>query len=302
MASIFEAIFIEASLQMIYMFKVKLYFFLIAIKTVFCGCNEHVNGESFREKKEKYKITKVGFLNDKIKESSGLEMGNTDTTFFTMNDDTYNVIYEVNQTGKLINSFHINNVSNVDWEELAKNKNGDLFIGDFGNNKSRRANLKIYIVNLKNNKDSLQTITFDYADQTDYSPSKKGLNYDCEAFFSFKDSLYLFSKNRSSHKERMYVIPAKAGDYSAEVNQTIKLKGMVTAADISPDETKFALLTYGYIYLFDIVDQKINFNHPRSCIKFSKAKQAEGLVFINNDDMLVSNESQYLFLVKKKTD
>jgi hypothetical protein len=110
----------------------------------------------------------------------------------------------------------------------------------------------------------------------------------------------LFSKNRGNKTEKLYTIPAKPGKYVAQNTALIELKGMVTAADISPDGSKFALLTYGYIYLFNVLNQQINFSSPRACIKFSKAKQAEGIVFINNDDMLISNENQYLFLAKKK--
>ncbi len=282
------------------MLKIKLYFFLITLKTIFCGCNDHVGNESFRQENEKYKITKVGVLNSKINESSGLEIGSTDTTFYTMNDGTWNEIYEINQTGDLLQTHQIQGSKNQDWEELAKDNKGNLYIGDVGNNNNTRKDLKIYITNLASSKDSLQTITFNYEDQKKFPPCKQEKNFDCEAFFWFQDSLYLFSKNRGYKTEKLYVIPAKAGNYTAKVCHKTKLKGMVTAADINPEGNKFALLTYGYIYIFDVINKQINFSSPRSCIKFSKAKQAEGLVFINNDDFLISNEESYLFKVKKK--
>lgn len=267
---------------------------------MFCGCNEHVGNESFRQKKEKYKIEKVGFLAKEIDESSGLEMGNTDSTFFTMNDDTQNEIFEVNKKGKLLKTFPIVYSSNIDWEDLTKDDKGNLYIGDVGNNNNARQNLKFYVTNLQKQNDSIAEIAIQYEDQSSFPPSKKELTFDCEAFFWYQDSLYLFSKNRGNHTEKMYVIPAKPGKHVAKLAQTTKLKGMVTAADISPDGTKFALLTYGYIYLFDIVDKQINFKYPRTCIKFSRAKQAEGLVFVNNNDMLITNENRYMFLVRKK--
>jgi hypothetical protein len=267
---------------------------------MFCGCNDHLGNEPFRQHQEKYKITKVGMLPNKIKESSGLELGNSEGTFFTMNDDTWNEIYEINQSGKLIQTHTIVGSRNYDWEELAKDTSGNLFIGDIGNNGNRRKDLQIYICNLAADKDSLKTIRFNYEDQKDFPPIKKEQNFDCEAFFYFKDSLYLFSKNRGNKTEKLYTLPAKPGKYVAQNTAKVKLKGMVTAADISPDGSKFALLTYGYIYLFNVLNQQINFSSPRACIKFSKAKQAEGIVFINNDDMLISNENQYLFLAKKK--
>ncbi len=282
------------------MLKLKLYFFAIALKTMFCGCNDHLGNEPFRQQKEQYKITKVGMLPNQINESSGLALGNTEGTFFTMNDDTWNEIYEINQSGKLIKTHVIAGSKNCDWEELAKDTSNNLFIGDIGNNNNQRKDLKIYITNLASHEDSLKTITFRYEDQKDFPPLKKDKNFDCEAFFYFKDSLYLFSKNRGNKTEKLYTIPAKQGNYVAKNIAQIKLKGMVTAADISPDGSKFALLTYGYIYLFNVLNQKINFSSPRACIKFSKAKQAEGIVFINNDDMLICNENQYLFLAKKK--
>ena len=281
------------------MFKIKLYFFLISIKTFFCGC-DHIGNESFRQQKEKYKIEKVGKLPPIVRESSGLEIGNSDSTFFTMNDDTESEIYEISKAGKLINTFPIRDSKNLDWEDLCKDDKQQLYIGDFGNNFNNRKNLHIYITNVLNQDTKTEKIHFSYEDQLQFPPHKKDANFDCEAFFYFNDSLYLFSKNRGNKIEKLYSLPAKKGDYVAQIKHTTKLSGMVTAADISPDKTKFAILTYGYIYIFNIVNQQINFKNPRSCVKFPKGKQAEGLIFINNDDMLVTNENGHIFLVKKR--
>ena len=282
------------------MFKAKIFFFLISLKTIFCGCNEHIEHKNYRPNKEKYKIEKIGFLDNKISESSGLTYGNSNDTYFTMNDDSDNKIYEVNQKGKLLNTYTIPDVQTMDWEELTKDSVENLYIGNFGNNYNTRKDLSIYKTKLKEKNIKTEKINIAFAEQTAFPPIKKQMNFDCEAFFWYRDSLYLFSKNRGEAVENMYVISDKPGNYTLTPKTHTKLKGMVTAANINPQKTRFALLTYGYIYIFDIVNGQISFSHPRCCIKFTKGKQSEGLLFINETDMLITNEGGHIFLASKK--
>lgn len=48
--------------------------------------------------------------------------------------------------GNLVRTITIEGVENNDWEDIAKDKNGFTYIGDFGNNDNDRKNLAIYKV------------------------------------------------------------------------------------------------------------------------------------------------------------
>jgi len=135
---------------------------------------------------------------------------------------------------------------NTDWEDLCADPAGNLYIGDVGNNLNKRRDLRIYRHNPLEN--SLDSIVFEYPDQTSFPPAnQKKWNFDCEAMVFFQDSLHLFSKSRfkSDHITKHYVVPAWPGHYIAELRDSIRLKNrVVSGAALSMDGKTLALTTY----------------------------------------------------------
>ncbi len=142
-------------------------------------------------------------------------------------------------------------------------------------------------------------IGFRYADQRQFPPGRDSLNFDCEAFFYQADSLYLFSKNRGRGPVALYALPARSGEFVARRIGQIRINRMVTGAALSPSGNRFALLTYGKILLFDRVPGQPLLSHPAECIRFSHA-QTEGITFVTDSTLLVSNEQRKLFLIRRK--
>jgi len=91
-------------------------------------------------------IRTIAALPSSIEESSGLVFYN-DSIFITHNDSGDKpIIYFINVKGKLIHQVLIENANNVDWEDICSDGKGYLYIGDIGNNKNDRRDLKIYKV------------------------------------------------------------------------------------------------------------------------------------------------------------
>lgn len=273
----------------------KLIYLWFAVKTAFCTCHSDRKINGFEKIKPHYKISKTGTLPDTANESSGLVKGNNSNSFWTHNDSGGKPeLYEIDSTGKLLSVKKVSNAKNTDWEDLTSDENGTIYIGDFGNNSNTRRSLDIYKVPA--DKSGPEKITFSYADQKEFPPPADKLNYDCEAFFYSKNNLYLFSKNRSTTNQyvKLYQMPSKTANYVISPIDSIRIKTQVTSADISPDGKIFALLTYGKILLFRIEEGKINFRHPLGCFRIVR-KQTEALIFLNNSDMLITNEQKQIF-------
>lgn len=98
----------------------------------------------------------------------------------------------------------------------------------------------------------------------------------------------------------MYSVPARPGNYVATLVDSIRISTMITAADISPDGNKIALLGYGNLYLFDISGPESFFEGDKYCIPVKRTGQAEALVFINNTDFVFTNEGGKIFKAVKK--
>lgn len=279
------------------MIKLKLLGLLIVLRSIICGCYPDTIQTGFKKNKGEYKITAIGKMPKYLRESSGLETAGTSGLLTHVDGKGNNHLYMVSMHGVVEDTISLPQTSNVDWEDITKDSLGFVYIGDFGNNLNIRKNLRIYKVNESTG--HTDTISFHFADQSEFPPDKKMMNFDLEAFFWMDGALHLFSKNRGKKCVKHYILPDGTGHYEALPIEEIYLHSEITAADISPDNKSFAMLAYGKIYLFKISNKNGLLGHPYKCIPFAKGAQAEGLVFVNNDDFLISNETGKLFLAKK---
>ena len=279
----------------------KLLWWAFTLRVALCDCHTERKKEGFSRGKSLYKMEKTGTLPSAVNETSGLALGSKTGNFWTLNDSGNPAeLYEIDAVGNLISQLKLPKLNNSDWEDLAQDTKGNLFIADVGNNSNQRKDLTIYKVNPKT-PDNFETIRLSYADQTAFPPLPDRRNFDCEATVWHQNKLYLFSKNRSKTNRyvKLYSIPDSEGTYVATSSDSVYSKAMVTAADISPDGKTLALLTYGKVLLFDI-EEDLNFNKPRHCIKTGKG-QTEAIVFVNNTDFVITNERKAeMWSIKRK--
>ncbi|MPR34189.1 hypothetical protein [Salmonirosea aquatica] len=278
----------------------KLIYLWFALKVALCSCQSDKRQNGFDKARSAYKVSKIGRLPSIANESSGLARDEHHHSLWVHNDSGGKPeLYEMDYSGKLLSTRQVPDAINVDWEDLAQSPDGTLFVGDIGNNANKRRDLRIYSFSPATN--TTASITFRYADQHSFPPSADSLSFDCEAFFFYNNKLYLFSKNRSKTDQfvKLYELPAQPGDYLASVQDSIFINSQVTAADVNPSGTSFALLTYGKILLFGIENGQIDFAHPQECIKIGK-KQEEALVFVNDTDLVMTNEQGTLYSIRRR--
>lgn len=240
-----------------------------------------------------------------VREVSGTEMVKNFETLWMVNDAGNSpILFELNDKGKIVNTIKIN-AKNEDWEELTTDDEGNLYIGDFGNNKNKRKDLSVLIIkneDLKSKKPiDVEKITFSYPEQKKFPPKKKNYHFDCEAFFFLNDSLYLFTKSRVDEKHgksNVYKIPAKPGNYKAKKIHSYqtpcnRITCWVTSADISPDKSKVALLTPTAILLFTDFQDNDFLNGKMTEYKFEFVTQKESILFKDNNTLFLTDEYTY---------
>lgn len=226
-------------------------------------------------------------------ENSGLTYLD-DKFYFIVDSGGEPEIYVMNKNLEKIDTLNISGVSNKDWEALTADELGNFYIGDIGNNQNNRNDLFIY--NVTPTGKSVDTIKFSYLEQKEYPPKKKERNYDSEAMYWHNEQLHFFSKNRGEKIVLHYSIPDSSGSYQVRSIEEKKLNHMITGADISPDGKIVALLSYGKIYIFKVVGNKI-FDTPILLIETTRFGQSEAIAFVNNSEMIVSNEAGSFFKV-----
>lgn len=189
---------------------------------------------AFSQKTDFLKIKKyrVGYLDQKIQETSGLNFLNG--KLYTLNDSgNAPELFEINKTsGEIIKTLKVN-ARNTDWESLT-NDGSNFYIGDFGNNDGSRRHLTIYKVPFVG--DSLQNsqvkeIKFHYPEQTDYISNYFNTDFDGEAMVYTNGKLHLFTKEWASKTTVHYSVdPEKNEKQDAVKAETYKTNFMVTDA------------------------------------------------------------------------
>ena len=272
----------------------------------------YLTGQASADKVVHFPVSKQGlrFLtaSAKIKhadiaESSGLARCSWNENYlWTINDSGAKPqIYLINKDGKSPAGWEkgitIRGAVNEDWEDIALTKTGELIIADLGNNKNLRGNLTLYFFPEPRTPSEEIDITrkqhVHYPEQKEFPPKKK--NFDSEAIFPQGDDLYLCTKNRADSFTSVYKIERDTKALTKIV--TLNIRGQVTGADTSPDETRLALLTYSGLWVFEKKDGQPFWE---GTVRFMPifAYQCEGIAFLNNETIVISNEQRSLYTVK----
>lgn len=250
------------------------------------------------------KVTNLGQMPPEITESSGLELADEPNTFYTHSDHGNGaaVLYKIDQSGKLLKTITVGGATLVDWEDLARDDSGNLYIGDVGNNSGNRSELKIYKVNATN-PGSSQTISFSY-DTRDavQSKGKKGKgktksakNFNSEAIFWHNGSLFLVTKASGGGGDaHLFQVSDSPGSHTAKHIGQKALGDKITSADISPSGDKLVLMSLGKLHVFNLSGTDYFKGNPQT-INLGNVGQTEGMVFTDNNTIVFSNEGGQLF-------
>lgn len=250
-----------------------------------------------------------------IDESSGLVRSRFHpNTYWTHNDSGDKArIFAVTRDGQPIQpewnegnykGLKVGDAVNIDWEDIAADEEGNLYIAACGNNSNTRKDLAVYKLREPNPKEqittrSLQTIPFRYPDQKSFPPSQ--WNFDCEALFFAQGKLYFLTKHRSDTRTKLYRLDSEE---SYQVNELTYIDDFetgnrVTAADSSPDGLKVAVLTYKAIWVFHKPAGSDNYLDGKVYRLKIKAGQCEGICWDDEDTLIITNEDGSLFEIKE---
>lgn len=285
--------------------------YLFSVGLISCARNIHISEVRLPDI-EPFRLdpyAKLSFYS--IKESSGLAKSRLyKDVYWTHNDSGDSArIFAVTRKGNIIkpdrvseyNGITVQNAINIDWEDIAADSNGNLIVGDFGNNLNTRRDLSIYIIKEPDPSQDLFTkvslkVSFYYPDQKIFPPKK--MNYDAEALFWAKDKIYLLTKHRSNPYTKLYrfdsMDPLKQNPLT--YIGSFDSDGQVTGAVASKDGNRLAVLTYRAVWLFEIDNSTDNYFHGKIFWLPIIAGQCEGIA-IDGNKLLISNEQRALFEV-----
>lgn len=249
------------------------------------------------DKSNSLSLKVIASLPEKLSEVSGIVA--TDSLVWMIEDSgNKSILHGLNYDGKLEQTIKLDDISNNDWEELTRDSNQNLYIGDFGNNDNDRKDLVIYKISPNAHSTSVEKINFYYPEQTHFPAKKKEKLYDCEAFFIYQNALYLFTKNRSKGFDGttlIYKIPTIAGNHAAQLIGKFKTCAnynscVITGAAISPDEKKIVLLGHEKIWLLEGFNGDDFLSGKITELALNHYSQKEAISFKDNDKLIIADE------------
>lgn len=264
--------------------------FVLLLIVVVCSCTNQ----------KETPLNEIADVPKELKEVSGIAISNNHIYCIEDSGNDSEIII-IDSVGSVVRRLKVNDTPNTDWEDLTFDKNGNLYIGDFGNNDNTRTDLAIYQISSEDTgKEAVspsKKITFDYPEQTEFPPKKTELMFDVEAFFEYNNFFYLFTKNRSKNfdgSSYVYKIPNKEGHHHAILVRTIKTCNdynfcAITSASISPDQTKFVLLSHSKVWMYPISYIENTTTNPIE-IDLNHYSQKEAIVFKDDSTLYVADE------------
>jgi len=252
----------------------KYYFKLIIIGLVLTSCKTG-------------NLDVLADLPTSLKETSAIEkFSNSNTLWVIQDSGNNNHLYGLNLNGKIVKDITIENAENIDWEDLTSDSEGNMYIGDFGNNNKKRKDFTIYKV--------------PHAEKATSSIDAKIINFtlpkgmdstDFESFFLYKDFFYIFSKG---HKVcHLIKVPNTFGNHVAEKISKYEFEGKhnkVTSADISTDGKTVVLLNHNKLWKLTGFSGDDFFSGTIEALEFEHSSQKEGITLLNDKQVLITDE------------
>lgn len=222
-----------------------------------------------------------------MKEASALEYTANDRLLWVIEDaGNPNTLFALDGKGQLYKTLKVDGATNTDWEDLTSDLEGNIYIGDFGNNKKDREDFQIYKVERpgKANKNcKAETIAFKLPEGMD--------SMDFEAFFLLKNKFYIFSK--ADKHGVMISVENKIGNQVAKTVTEFNLDGKhdkITSADINTDGQTVVLLNHEKLWKLTNFKSDAFFEGNIEAVEFDHESQKEGIVFITENEILITDE------------
>lgn len=236
-----------------------------------------------------------------LRECSGVVPCRHSTNIFWMHSDGRRpILYAVTSQGRSVAEFVLDLPALQDWEDIATDHAGSLFVGDIGNNDARRRWLAVHQIDEPKIDEQNQARRIIKARRSWrlFFPDKP---FDCESLFVWKETGYVISKVFDDEQARIYKfeLSDKEAEQILKPVATLPVTSPVTAADISPNGRLLGLVAHNGAYVFRINGDPATAENARhNFVKF-KDKHIEGCCF-TPDGLLVVAETRDIYLFNGK--
>ncbi len=246
-------------------------------------------------------VEQVGQITySRITESSGIVASRKHPgVFWTHNDGggiRKQTLYALTRDGRLLAEYLVSGAQIEDWEDIAIDDHGHLFLGDIGNNNARRQQLAVYEIDEPDPMSGgIVRVTRGWQLRFPFAA------FDCEALFVWQTNGYVVSKVFDDERARIYRFPLanQSEPLTLEHVARLRVESPVTGADISPDGRLLGLVAKAGAYVFRIAGDPLRAGAQKPYRTKFKHEHIEACCFVP-EGLLATAESREIFLFTDK--
>ena len=194
-------------------------------------------------------LDRAGRLEDpEIREASGIVRSRKHPGIFWVHNDSGNAptLFAVKLDGQLVRSYRVE-VPNVDWEDIAADDSGHLYLGDIGNN-----NLRLPIRTIYRLDEPDPAVPSDKplkATASSFYRFPEGGRFDAESLFVSDGRTFVVSKRLDGEEAEVFEVPFDPPGTLFKPTMPERIASLpgcrepATGADLSPDGLRLAVVT-----------------------------------------------------------
>jgi hypothetical protein len=233
----------------------------------------------------------------RITESSGLIVSRKDPAIFWTHNDgggKRQVLYAMTRQGQPIAEYRVTGAVLEDWEDIAADDQGHLYLGDVGNNDAKQSAIRVHQVAEPDTKAAPSGIAPVLRSWNLHYPAAP---FDCESLFVCVGDGYLVSKVFNDARANLYrfSLTNTAPFQTLALVGEIRIDSPVTGADISRDGNLLGLVAKNGAYVFGIRGDVTRALKGKPYQNKFKADQIEACTFVP-EGLLTTSESREIYL------
>jgi hypothetical protein len=264
---------------------------------VLTACGADPEGAARRPREVADDVLLIGKIQQpRITESSGVVVSRKNPEIFWTHNDgggRRQVLYAMRRTGQPLAEFRITGAVLEDWEDIAADANGNLLLGDIGNNDAKRTSIAVHQLPEPSTNDAsgLARVSRTWTLRYPQTP------FDSESLFVWGESGYLISKVVNDERADIYrfSLTNAAPFQTLEVVAEVKIDSPVTGADISQDGNLLGMVAKNGAYVFRINGDVTRAAKGKPFQAKFKHDHIEGCAFVP-EGLLATAESREIYL------